>query len=116
MHEMSYISKMVALAIDVAKENNASGVKSITVQIGKTSGVLPYYMHKYFPAAVKGTMLEGAELICEETAVKAMCEECNSEYYPDKNNGYLCPKCGGRKAHIVEGKGVVLKNVVIEDE
>ena len=116
MHEMSYITKMVSLAMEVAKENNASKIKSITIQIGKTSGVLPYYMHKYIPAAAKGTMLEDAELICEEVTVKALCEECSREYYPDKSNGYLCPNCGGRKARIVEGKGVVLKNVIIEDE
>ena len=116
MHEMSYISKMVALAIDVANENNASRIKSITVQIGKTSGVMPYYMHKYFPIASKGTILEGSELICEEVEVKALCEECGNEYYPDRSNGYLCPNCGGRKAHIIEGKGVILKNVAIEDK
>ncbi len=115
MHEMSYISRMVALAIEVAEENKAEKVKSIVVEIGKTSGVMPYYMHKYFPEAAKGTIIEGAELVCVEVPVKALCEECNNEYYPSKENGYLCPVCGGRKAHITEGKGVVLNNVVIED-
>ena len=72
-------------------------------------------MHKYFPEAAKGTIIEGAELICVEIPVKAMCEECGTEYFPSKENRYLCPECGGRKAHIIEGKGVVLNNVVIED-
>ena len=53
MHEMSYIAKMVSLAIDVANENNADRIKSIEVHIGKTSGVMPYYMQKYFPAHFK---------------------------------------------------------------
>ena len=114
MHEMSYITRIVSLAIDVAKENNASKVKCIEVSIGKTSGVMPYYMHKYFPDASKGTIAEGAELICIEVPVKALCEECDSEYYPAKENNYLCPVCGGRKAHIIDGKGVVLNKVVIE--
>ena len=112
---MSYISRMVALAIEVAEENKAEKVKSIVVEIGKTSGVMPYYMHKYYPEAAKGTILEDAELICEEVAVKALCEECGKEYYPTSENRYLCTHCGGRKAHIVEGKGVTLKNIVIED-
>ncbi len=115
MHEMSYISRMVALAIEVAEENKAEKVKSIVVEIGKTSGVMPYYMHKYYPEAAKGTILEDAELICEEVPVKALCEECGKEYYPTSENRYLCTHCGGRKAHIVEGKGVTLKNIVIED-
>lgn len=115
MHEMSYISKMVSLAIEVAKENNAGRVISIEVEIGKTSGVLPYYMYKYYPEVAKGTIIEGARLICEETDVKALCEECGSEYYPNRENDYLCPVCGGRKARIIGGRGVVLKNVVIED-
>ncbi len=115
MHEMSYISRMVALAIEVAQENNAKKVKEIEILIGKTSGVMPYYMHKYYPDAAKGTILEGAELICKEVPVKALCEECGCEYLPNRENRYLCPVCGGRKAHIIEGKGVTLNNVVIED-
>ncbi|SFC86392.1 hydrogenase maturation nickel metallochaperone HypA [Butyrivibrio sp. YAB3001] len=114
MHEMSYIAKMVNLAEEVARDNNAKRIKAIVIEIGKTSGVMPYYMHKYFPEASKGTMLEGAELVCEEVPVKALCEECNNEYYPQKENRYLCPHCGGRKAHIIEGKGVTLKNLEIE--
>ena len=115
MHEMSYISRMVALAIEVAEENKGEKVKSIIVERAKTSGVMPYYMHKYYPEAAKGTILEDAELICEEVPVKALCEECGKEYYPTSENRYLCTHCGGRKAHIVEGKGVTLKNIVIED-
>ena len=115
MHEMSYILKMVNMACEIAVENNAKRIKSIEVEIGKTTGVMPYYMYKYYPDAIKGTILEGSELICREVPVKALCEECNNEYLPSRENRYLCPKCGGRKAHIIEGKGVVLKNVTIED-
>ncbi len=115
MHELSYISKMVSLAIEVANENNAGRVVSIEVEIGKTSGVLPYYMYKYYPEVVKGTILENATLVCSEADVRALCDECGSEYYPNRENDYLCPACGGRKAHITGGRGVVLKNVVIED-
>ncbi len=115
MHEMSYILKMVNMALEIASDNNATKIRQIEVDVGETSGVMPYYMHKYYPDAVKGTILEGSELICKETKVKALCEECGEEYYPSRENRYLCPHCGGRKAHIIEGKGVVLKNVVIED-
>ena len=115
MHEMSYIAKMVTMAVEVAKENDAKKVKRIVVEIGKTSGVMPYYMYKYYPEAVKGTILENSELVCEEVPVKALCEECNQEYYPTSENRYLCTHCGGKRAHIIEGKGVNLKNIVIED-
>jgi hydrogenase nickel incorporation protein HypA/HybF len=115
MHEMSYITRMVNMAIEVAIANHAGRVRQIEVAIGKTSGVMPYYMHKYYPEASKGTILEGAELICKEVDVKALCEECGQEYTPHRDNHYLCPFCGGRKAHIIEGKGVTLTNVVIED-
>lgn len=114
MHEMSYIAKLTDLAIEVAKKNEAKSVQKIVIQIGKTSGVMPYYMYKYYPEAVKNTILEGSELVCEEVDVKACCEECGTKYLPIKELDYLCPKCGGRKAHIIEGKGVTLKDVVIQ--
>ena len=116
MHEMSYIAKMVNLAEEIARENGAKEIKKIVVEIGKTSGVMPYYMHKYFPEASKGSLLEDAELEGIEVDVKALCEECGKEYYPNRENRYLCPHCGGRKAHIIKGKGVVLRNIVIEYE
>lgn len=115
MHEMSYILKMVNMAAEIAAENNVKAVKRIEIDIGETSGVMPYYMYKYYPDAIKGTILEGSELVCREVKVKALCEECGNEYYPSRENRYLCTHCGGRKAHIIEGKGVVLKNVVVED-
>ncbi len=107
---------MVNMACEIAEENKIKRIKSIEVEIGKTTGVMPYYMYKYYPEATKGTILEGSELICKEVLVKALCEECNSEYFPSRENRYLCPVCGGRKAHIIEGKGVILKNVTVEDE
>ena len=115
MHEMSYISRMISLAAEVAESNGAKKVRSIVIDIGKASGVMPYYMYKYYPEAAKGTIIEGAELVCNEVPVKALCEECDKEYFPSKENRYLCPFCGGKKAHIIEGKDVILKNVVIED-
>ena len=115
MHELSYISRVVNMALEIAEKNGAKKVKQIVIEIGKTSGVMPYYMHKYYPDVVKNTVLENAELICEEVPVKALCEECGKEYYPDKNNNYLCPLCNGRKAHIISGRGVSLKNIVIEE-
>ena len=115
MHEMSYIASMVDLAIEIAKENNAVKVKTIVIMIGKTSGVMPYYMNKYFPDATRGTVLEGAELVCEEVDVKAHCDECDKEYFPTREFNYLCPHCGGRKAHIIEGKGVTLKSIIFEE-
>ncbi len=114
MHEMSYIAKIADLAIDIARKSGAKVVHKVVVQIGKTSGVLPYYMYKYYPEAVKDTVLEGSELVCEEVEVKACCDECGTQYNPKKELNYLCPNCGGRKAHIIEGRGVTLKDIVIE--
>ncbi len=115
MHEMSYLVRVISLAAEIAEENGAKKVKKIVVDVGKTSGVMPYYMYKYYPEASKGTIIEGAELVCEEIPVKAFCEECSNEYYPVKENRYLCPHCGGRKARIIEGRDVALRNVEIED-
>ena len=109
MHEMSYVTKIVAMAMDSAKD---SKIKSIHVLVGKTSGVLPYYLNKYYTKVVEGTPLDGTELICEEVPVKAL---CGKEYFPDKSNRYLCPNCGGKKAKIIEGKDIVIKSITVED-
>ena len=115
MHELGYVLKLTNMAIEIANENKAKSVKCVVVEVGKMSGVLSVYMQKYYKDAIKNTILEKSQLVCEEVPVKAHCDECGKDYYPTKDNRYLCTFCNGRKAHIIQGKDVLIKDVVIEE-
>ena len=114
MHELSYVTHLVDLALKTARKNHAKTVKSITVEVGEMTGVEPYYLKYYYPQVVEGTILNGAELITEQVPVLVSCSPCGGEYQPSRDNKYLCPHCGSPKGRILKGKEVLLKDMEIE--
>nr|WP_027870423.1 hydrogenase maturation nickel metallochaperone HypA [[Eubacterium] cellulosolvens] len=114
MHEMSYVLRLVNLAEEAAREQNAKKVTRILVSVGETSGVLPEYLHKYYKKAVQGTLLEGSVLETEANPVAAVCKDCGTSYHPEKEHRYACPACGSNRAELSGGRGVRLMNVEIE--
>ena len=115
MHEMSYIIRLVNLAAETAERQKAASVEKIVVSVGKMTGIEPYYMHKYYKTAIKDTVLQDSVLELEEVDVKAHCEDCGADYTPSATCDYLCPNCGSGKCRIIDGRSVILKQVVIKE-
>lgn len=111
MHEMSYVVRVVNLALKKKEEQGCREIEKVVVQIGQMVGVEPYYMKKYYLEAVKGTELEGSDIECEILPVIAKCEQCGLEYHPDKSNDYMCPGCGSGAAKTVQGREFILKEI-----
>lgn len=114
MHEMSYVVRFVNQAIRAAEENKAISVLSITVQVGEMTDIEARYLKHYYPAAIKGTILEGSTLHVEPVPARILCNDCGKEYHPSRENYYLCPFCESGNGRILEGRSVILKNVEIE--
>ncbi len=112
MHEMSYVVRVVNLALKKCEEENLTDIKKIVVSIGQMVGIEPYYMEKYYSQAIKDTLLEGSEIECEILPVIAKCENCRKEYHPSKENDYMCPECGSGTAKTIQGREFILKQIV----
>lgn len=120
MHEMSYVVRMVNLAQktvenELAKDARPFRVKKIVVSVGEMTGVIPMYLHRYYPEAVKGTLLEGSELETEDLPAMVRCLDCETEYHPSVENEYSCPNCRGIQGKVTQGRDVLLKEVVVEE-
>ena len=115
MHELSYIIDIVNTVSEEMENSKIKKVKKIIVDVGEMSGVVPYYLHKYYPEAVKGTKLNDTELETNMVEVLIKCEGCGNDYHPDKQNRYKCPKCGERKGSLLQGKGIQIKALEVED-
>ena len=111
MHEMSYVVRVVNLALKKCEEEDIKKVESLTVQIGQMVGVEPFYMEKYYKQATEGTLLEGSDIVCEILPVMVRCDGCGNEYHPDAKNDYLCPQCGSGAAKLLQGREFVLKEI-----
>ena len=114
MHELSYMTGLAELAISAARENGAQSVKKITVDVGELTGVLPEYLHYYFPQVIKGTVLENASLSVNEVPIEAICNDCGNIYKPSRENDYRCPKCGSLNSKITKGRDVELASIEVD--
>ena len=115
MHEMSYVVRFVNQAIDSLKDEPGKPSK-VCVSVGEMTDVLPEYLHKYYPQAVKGTILEESELEVEMVPVRVECAGCGSEYHPCRENKYLCPSCGDGNGRVISGRDVVLERVEVTEQ
>ena len=111
MHEMSYVIKLINLALETAEKEKFSSVYEVCANIGKMTGVLPFYMQKYYKTAAKGTILENSVLVINETEVRAHCNACGLEYTPDAAHDYLCPNCQSGNCRIIAGREVILEKI-----
>ncbi|MCR4587048.1 MAG: hydrogenase maturation nickel metallochaperone HypA [Lachnospiraceae bacterium] len=111
---MSYMIRLINLAEQTAREQNITDIKTMTVEVGAMTGVLPYYLNKYFPTAAQGTLLEHATLEIIEIPVTTRCDDCGKEYAPSKDNEYSCPHCGSKNGTVIAGREVTLRSIMAE--
>ncbi len=116
MHEMSYVVRLVNLALKKCEEEKICRVQKLVCEIGEMTGILPEYMQKYYKSGIKDTLLNGSELECIMIPVSAHCEDCGAEYLPSKEHDYLCPECGSGLAIIIHGREFILKEIIAENE
>jgi hydrogenase nickel incorporation protein HypA/HybF len=108
MHELS-ITQSVVDAI-VAKLEGAT-VKSVRLEIGKLSGVVPDSVRFCFDVICAGTILQDATLDIVETPGRARCRDCDKEFQLD-DMIVLCP-CGSANVHVLAGQRLRIKSVEV---
>ena len=114
MHEMSYVNRVVNLALETIEENKLNQIQEVQVELGAMTGVVPELMEKCYRQAVIGTTLEGSALTMTLQPVMARCLDCGNEYEPTKENDYSCTSCHSHHSQIIAGRSVVLKNIIGE--
>ncbi|MFI5605575.1 hydrogenase maturation nickel metallochaperone HypA [Amycolatopsis sp. NPDC051903] len=108
MHEMS-ITQSVVDAI-VAKLGEQP-VRSVRLEIGRLSGVVPDSVRFCFDVLCTGTSLEGAALEIDEPAGRATCRDCGEEFGLD-DPILLCP-CGSANVEVLAGRQLRIKSVEV---
>ena len=111
MHEMSYITKVVAAASAEAKKQSAPRVEQVEIAVGEMIGAVEELLISCYREAVVGTPLEGSKLLIEPVPVTAECLSCRQTYHPDRENDYRCPHCRSVNSRITAGRDVVVKNI-----
>ncbi len=111
MHELSYINKIIRLALESAEENRIDKVSTVEIEVGEMTGALPELLEKAYAECIPNTLLSESKLIIKPVPVTAVCDQCGATYHPSKENDYRCPKCNSVKSHITAGREVTLVSI-----
>jgi hydrogenase nickel incorporation protein HypA/HybF len=113
MHEFSIAMNIVDIATDYAMKENAASVREIEIEVGEISGVVLDALEFCLDAAVKDSVLEGAERKVTRIPGKARCRKCAHEF-PVHDLYTLCPKCGCPAPQILQGSELRVKSLLVE--
>ena len=113
MHEFSIALNIVEIAEKSAKENHATKINEVEIEVGEVSGVIHEALEMALQSAVNGTMLEKAKLVIHNIKAKAICNQCKKEFKPD-NLVTVCPVCGSFGIDILKGKEMRVKSIHID--
>ena len=113
MHELAVCQGLMQQVVQVAENERASRVTSVTLQIGPLSGVEAALLREAFPIASAGSIAWDAEMLIEVMPIVVGCSQCSarSEVSPNK---LVCGQCGDWRTRLVSGEEMLLKSLEIE--
>lgn len=114
MHELSIAQNIVDIIQENVKEENLRGVKSVKVQVGELSTVVPDSLEFCFSAIVSETPLTNARLDIQRTPFQVFCQSCQM-ILPSVGGIALCPKCGKSDTRVVSGTELHVVEIQLED-
>lgn len=114
MHELGIVFHIIETLENVAKENNVSHIRSVTMEIGEVSTVIPEYLSDCWRwASDKTELLKGADLKWEVLDAVTLCTDCNKTYSTTKY-GKTCPYCNSGNTYLLSGQEVNIKEIEAE--
>ena len=112
MHEVSMMQNTLDIAIAQAKQNNATKIDRLTMNIGELSGVIPEALEFAFKVLTNKTIAENAQLEINFIAVVCHCQKCDCDFQPEAYI-YECPQCGQISSDVISGRELELDSVVV---
>jgi hydrogenase nickel incorporation protein HypA/HybF len=110
MHELSICQQIMTQVNEIAMQNQAESVESITLQLGPLSGVEAPLLKQAFPFAAAQSVAENAELIIEQLPIVIHCQTCGTESQATANK-LICSQCGDYHTELLSGDEMLLASV-----
>ena len=113
MHEFSITESVLNLAVEKAREANATRIIRINMVVGELSGVVGECVQFYFNTFSKDTIASGAELCFETKPTRVRCSKCQTVFAP-KDSNWTCPNCKETGIEIVSGRECYMESLEVE--
>lgn len=114
MHELGVAFHIADSVVEIAKQNDALRVLSVTLEVGEVSTVIPSYLVDVWNWNCKRVpLLEGCQLLVEQIHAVTFCENCQGTY-DTVPQGKICPHCGSDRTYLLTGNEVNIKEIAVE--
>lgn len=113
MHEMALAEGVLQIVEDTVRGEGDVRVKTVVLEIGELSHVMPEAMDFCFEAVVRGSVAEGARLEIHRAPGRAWCHTCATEVRVASLVD-ACPECGGFKLQVTGGEEMRVKEMEVE--
>lgn len=114
MHELSIALSIVEMAEQEARSRGGVHVSAVHLKLGALVGVVKDALRFSYGVSCEGTMLEGSELVIEETPAVIYCDNCEAERSLSSIQAFLCPVCGTPAPNVIGGQELELVAMEIE--
>jgi hydrogenase nickel incorporation protein HypA/HybF len=120
MHELSMAQGIFTTVMDTAEANDATEVTKVIIEIGRLAMINPEQLSFLLDVIKEDTIAENADFEINEIPVEIDCKDCDY-----KGNVSLegldhyapiirCPKCDSPRITILNGRDIIVKNIIIE--
>ena len=113
MHEMSIAQSLIDIIQEEMSKNNAKTLRSVRLNIGQMSAIVPDSLSFCFEVIVSGTDMEGARLDMDIIPLKGYCQTCEEAFEIEDYN-FICPLCGGTKIETISGQDLTIVEIEVE--
>jgi hydrogenase nickel incorporation protein HypA/HybF len=113
VHEMSIAQSLIDILREEMLTHNAKTLRSVRLNIGQMSAIVPDALSFCFQIITGGTELEGARLIMDIIPLMGYCNECEKEF-EIKDYAFLCPSCGSTKINTIGGQDLSIVEIEVD--
>ncbi len=113
MHEMSIAQSLVELLREEMEKAGAHTLRSVRLEIGRMSAIVPDALSFGFQVMTTDTELEGAELIMDIVPLRGTCRECGGTF-DIEDYAFYCPLCGGHEIDTLSGRELAVKEITVD--
>ena len=114
MHEFSIAQSLLEIIERETVPYARAKVTTLTLRIGKLSGVMPDALRFAFEAISTGGIAEGASLVIEEVPLRIKCNQCRKDIIVG-DPFLICPHCQGTDVEMIAGRELEIRDMEIED-
>jgi len=113
MHEMSIAQSLIDIIKEEMTRHDATVLRSVRLNIGQLSAIVPQSLSFCFEVITSGTELEGAKLIMEVIPLEGMCRECK-QAFGIEDYAFECPYCGSPDIETTAGQDLSIVDMEVD--